>query len=258
MYSNENHIKSYNSVSEDIKFISNSLIRLKVLMSLIDEPKTMKGICDISDLTYSSVSNALNLLESKDIVYRKFNQYYLSNIIKLHLDDLVEFKITINLLEEIFNLIEGHIIDNIPKKSITELHLLEFSILLESSDVDAFKVYKFIEDALNGANFARCILPVYHTKFNKKLNDLVAKNKFVELKVNKKALKSYKKSSKVKYLSSFDEINNFLLIITDELMIFGLFREGGIFDQNRLLISFSPNSIKWANNLFSRFKKLHK
>ena len=172
MNKNKNHIKSYNSVSEDIKFVSNSIIRLKILMTLIDEPKTMKGICDITGLTYSSISNALNALELKELVYRKFSQYHLSNILKLHLDDFVELKITINLLDDIYSFIEGHIIDSIPKKSINEFHLLECSILLESCDMDAFKLYKFIEEALGGANFARCILPVYHNKFNKKLNDL--------------------------------------------------------------------------------------
>jgi predicted transcriptional regulator len=35
----------------------------------------------------------------------------------------------------------------------------------------------------------------------------------------------------------------------------GLFKNDGAYDQNRLLVSSSANSINWANDLFENFKK---
>lgn len=46
----------------------------------------------------------------------------------------------------------------------------------------------------------------------------------------------------------------FLLISTNDVMVLGLFKEDGYFDQNRLLTSKNEKSIKWADNLFNNFK----
>ena len=37
-------------------------------------------------------------------------------------------------------------------------------------------------------------------------------------------------------------------------MILGFFKNNGDYDQNRILISSSEKSLKWANNLFKNFK----
>ena len=62
------------------------------------------------------------------------------------------------------------------------------------------------------------------------------------------------KNLKLKTYLFFNGEKTFLLIITNELMILGLFKEDGYFDQNRLLTSKNSDSIKWANNLFENFK----
>ena len=64
----------------------------------------------------------------------------------------------------------------------------------------------------------------------------------------------FDEKSKIENLSFFNGEKTFLLIITNELMILGLFKEDGYFDQNRLLTSKNSDSIKWANNLFENFK----
>ena len=138
------------------------------------------------------------------------------------------------------------------------MYLLGESRLLESDCVDMDKVFNFIDDALAEANSARCILPIYHENISSGLNDLVFKKKFVEIKVSKSVFEVYARNSKVKNLSLFEGKNNFLLIFTDEKMLLGLFRDNGFFDQNRLLISDSSDSLKWANNLFLHFKKKNK
>ena len=68
----------------------------------------------------------------------------------------------------------------------------------------------------------------------------------------------YEEKSDVRYMSSFKEKNNFLLIFTDKIMILGLFKENGQFDQNRLVTSKNRDAIIWANNLFRNFKRKNK
>lgn len=249
------HLENYDEISEDVKFVSNSIIRLKVLNALYKKPSNMKELASDTKLGYSSISGVLHGLELRNMVYRKANKYYLVNLLKLQIKNILEFSITVNLLDEIFNLIEDHVINRIPKKSVEEMYLLGESELLESDCVDMDRIFNFIDDALTSADSARCILPIYHENINSKLNSLEFEKKFVEIKVSMSVFDVYENRSKVNNLAPFKAENNFLLIVTNEKMLFGLFRKNGFFDQNRLLISDSQDALKWANNLFLYFKK---
>ena len=143
----------------------------------------------------------------------------------------------------------------IPNESVAELYLLGKAKVIESDGIDVYKMYNFIEKALMEANDVKCILPFYYEDFNIILNNLVFKKKKVEIMVSDVVFEIFKEKSKVKKISAFDGEYNFLLIVTDEMMILGLFRDDGYFDQNRLLTSKNEDSIKWANNLFKNFKK---
>lgn len=252
------HLNNYNTISEDVKFVSNSLIRLKVLKALYEKPSNMKELSVDTKLGYSSISGVLHGLELRKMVYRKSNRYYLVNFLKLQVKNILEFSVTVNLLEGIFNIIEGHEIDKIPKESVEEMYLLGDCELLESDCVDIDKTFNFIYDALAKAKGVRCILPIYHENINSQLNELASKEKFVEIRASESVFDAYEKNSKVKNLSSFKGNSSFLLIVTDDMMIFGLFRKNAFFDRNRLLISDSQDSLKWANNLFLYFKKRNK
>lgn len=252
------YLDIYNAISEDIKFVSNSLIRLNVLKALYERPSNMKELSIGTKLGYSSISGILHGLELKNMAYRKSNKYYLVNLLKLQIKNILEFSVTVNLLGEIFNIVEGHDISKIPKESVEDLHLLGDCKLLESDCVDMDKVFNLIDDTLASASSIRAILPIYHDSINYRLNDLSIKGKFVDIKVSKSVFDAYEQNSKVRKLSWFNGENNFLLIVTNERMLLGLFRHNGFFDQNRLLVSDSRDSLKWANNLFLYFKKRNK
>ena len=64
--------------------------------------------------------------------------------------------------------------------------------------------------------------------------------------------------SNIKNLLICNEDINFLLIVTDKVMVLGLFKDDGNFDQNRLLTSKNIDSIIWAYNLFKNFKNENK
>lgn len=258
MNENKNYLKNYDFVSEDVKFAANSIIRLRILAALFEKPQNMKNLADLTRLSYSSISSTIHGLELKDFVYRESNKYYLSNSLRVIMKHILELKDVVNLLSRFFNIIEGHVVHMIPKKSVGELHMLCNSDMLESGGIDAYKIYNFIEDALVDANEVRCILPFYHLDFNKQLNYLVNKGKHVEMMVSHEIFEIYEEKSESKYLSSFKLKNNFLLIVTDKMMIFGLFKENGHFDQNRLVTSRNGDAIEWANNLFKNFKKKNK
>jgi predicted transcriptional regulator len=255
---NKNYLKNYDFISEDVKFAANSIIRLKILACLYEKPQNIKDLADSTRLSYSSISSTVHGLELKDFVYRESNRYYLSNSIGVIMKTVLELKEVVNLLEKFFNIVDGHVVDRIPDKSVTELHLLEKADLLESGGMNPYKIYDFIENTLSHANEIYCILPFYHLNINKKLNDLVRKEKYVEVMVSDEVFEIYEDKSDVKFLSSFKGENNFLLIVSDEVMILGFFKSDGSFDQNRLLTSKDKESLIWAKNSFKYFKKKNK
>ncbi len=101
-------------------------------------------------------------------------------------------------------------------------------------------------------------MPFYQEQFFTVLNELICKNRDVEILVPKGDLEVFEEKSGIEDLSPFDEVDSFLLIVTDNVMILGLFMENGFFDQNRLLTSKNEESIEWANRLFKNFKKRNK
>ncbi len=251
---NENYLKNYDSISEEIKYMTNSLVRLKILATLYDHPSNMKDLNQKTGLIYSSISSNMHKLELEEHVFRESNKYHLSNSTRLKIEQILELGYLITLLNEFFNILDKHLVTMIPNQSIAELYLLGKANLMESDAVDVYRMYNFMETALNSAEEVKCILPFYYENFNDILNGLVENNKKVEVMIPENIFNIFQKKSKVNEVSSFDGENVFLLIVTEELMILGLFKDDGFFDQNRLLTSKNSDSIRWANNLYENFK----
>ena len=258
MVENNNYLENYESISKDVKYLTNSLSRLKILATLYECPKTMKELTEDTGLSYSSVSSTMHNLELKDFVYRESSKYYLSNSMKLEIENLLELNEIMEVISKFFNILDKHLVNMIPNESIAELYLLGQANLIESDDIDAYRTYNYIENALAEAVCVKCILPFYYENFNKQLNKLVKSKKSIEAIVSRNILHIFEEKSNIENLSSFKKNINFLLIVTDKVMILGLFKEEGNFDQNRLLTSKNSDSIMWAENLFENFKMENK
>ena len=255
MRRNEKNLKKYETISDDVKYVGKSVLRLKILEALNEQPQDMKELAASTRLSYSSISSNLHGLELNDMVYRKSNKYYLSNILDAQMIHIIEFRDIVNLLDKFDSIIDGHIVQMIPEQSINELYLLENADLLESDGVDAYRTYNFIESSLSGVEEVQCILPFYYEAFNRKLNGLVRNGGVVEALISDDVFDIYDEKSDILYFFTFKRKNTFLLLVSDEFMILGFFRDDGNFDQNRLLTSSSSDSIRWAKNLFRNFKK---
>lgn len=258
MFNNEEYIENFEEIFENVRFTANSYVRLKILACLFERPQNMREMTDATGLSYSSVSSNMHDLELKNILYRDHNKYYLTNSAKVRIENVLELKWIISLLNEFFNILDGHIVDMIPNESVMELYLLGKAKLMESSGVDAYRTYNFIEKCLSQAESVKCIMPFFYESFFAILKDLISQNKDVEILVPQIYLEVFQEKSEIEDLIPFKEYDSFLLIVTDKVMILGLFLENGNFDQNRLLTSKNEESIEWANNLFKNFKKENK
>lgn len=250
-------LEIYENVSEEIKYISNSFIRLDIVETLFFRSKTMKKINSDTGLSYSSISSNIHNLELGGYVFREFNKYHLSNIMNIYFENILDLQKTIITLDNLRLFFNNHCVNKLPKNAILNLFLLKDSYLLESDEIDIYKTRNFILDSLNNAKYVNGILPNTFSTMGEKLNELVSKNRKVELLISDEIYSTFCKNIDFKpnlKVNSFENKSNFSLLITDEVIILSLFRVDGIFDQNRLLISKTERGKKWANMLFEEFK----
>lgn len=258
MFRNDEYIENLDTIFEDVKFVTNSYVRLKILASLFKNPQNMKEMSQTTGLSYSSISSNMHDLELKNLLYREHNKYFLTNTTRLRIENVLELNRMVSLLNEFFNILDGHIVDMIPNESVAELFLLGKANLMESSGVDAYRTYNFIENSLSEAESVKCIIPFFYEPFFDVLSELISQKKDVEILVPANLLGLFKEKTSIESLVPFKEYNSFLLIVTDDVMILGLFFENGKYDQNRLLTSKNDYCLKWANDLFKNFKKENK
>lgn len=98
----------------------------------------------------------------------------------------------------------------------------------------------------------------FYGDFNKYINDLIDENRHIEIIIPQNIKENFEyflnlENDNVE-MSTFNIENNFLLVVTDKVMILGLFKEDGNFDQNRIITSKKEECIEWGENLFENFK----
>lgn len=249
---NKMYLKNYDKISEEMKYVANSLLRLRLLFSLYECPMTMKEINSKTRLSYSAISSHIHALEAIEYVTRKESVYYLSNTTKILLRNLLEFNNSLNVLRKFYNILENHKVRGIPDELISKIYMIEDSQLLESSGMNAYKINSVIIDTINKSDSLRIILPISFQELTESINTLIENNTKIELKVSNKIFDDFTRGMNLESISVKNVIGdfNFLLIIADETMILGLYKKDGNYDQNRILISKSHNSLKWANALY--------
>lgn len=245
---------------EDIKFLPRSIIRLQLLKSLYNEPQDMKQLNNETKLNYSAISTNMHLLESKGYIYKQDNKYFLSNSMRIFMNNCIDLGKLFNVLDEFFYIFNQHIIKSIPIESILDIHNLENAFLIENDEFNPYKIYNFIENSIKKAKFLNGIIPFYYKDLDIYLNNLAKKNRKINLLVPFNIRQVFtpsvdnKNNFHLKYYNGGTSYP-FLLIYTDKSIIFGLFKEDGVFDQNRILTSNNASCINWGKNLFDNFKK---
>lgn len=254
-------VKNYETIEKDVKFLPKSLIRLKILNILYENPMDMRDMKHKTTLNYSAISTNMHTLEVNGYIYMKNNQYFLSNTMKLQMDNLIKLDNLMNLLEIISPIINGHRVKSIPRDSVENIHHLDNIELIESNGFNVYKTYEFIEKSILNAKSVNAILPFSYHEFNTLFNRLLSKRININLLIPEdikdillKNLDASKSNLRINFFNG-DEAAPFLLICTDEKVILGFFKDDGTYDQNRILTSEDNECIYWGNELFENFKK---
>lgn len=253
------------TINNDITFLAKSEIRLKILSELQKKPKSVKELVNVTKITYSSISSNLARLEENNHITKKKNKYYLNPLSEIYYENLMDFKVSVDLIKDFDEFWRNHNIDQLSIDSLQNIIDLKDSKLVKTTPLDIYKTHNTNKENIENSKNLKAIFPYLHPEYPQLLENILKRQGKVELiipkdmfqelifKINAKTRKEAAKNGTLKVYTTKNDLKIYLTLC-DDTMSLGLFKNDGSFDQNRLLISKSEESQFWAENLFQTIK----
>ena len=223
----------------------------------------MAQISKISSLSYATISNNLSKLDKNGYVIKEGGQYIITNVGRIRLSNFLELNQTLNTIENSKDILYNHNIGMFSKEDMLNFNNLIDSKIETTDNENVYKLDEIKENILRDAEFLNFIMPYVHPLYIELINDLFESKVPIHLVLYQKAfnilsddlgrnlIKEKLRSGQLKVTTRKDI--NFELIVTDKSMSLSLFRNEGVLDQNRLLLSNSINAVDWGLNVFNNF-----
>ena len=129
--------KDFQNFQDDLKFLINSEIRLKILGCLYNSSASIKEIEEKTGYSYSSILDNINKLEQRKFIFSIEDKFYLFNKTKIKLTNVLSFNKSCAFLRENSDFLNFSLID-INVDTTKDLSALEGAKLIESNNVDLF------------------------------------------------------------------------------------------------------------------------
>lgn len=257
-------LNCYEDIKGDIKFVTTSSVRTKIILSLNKGNKDLNTIKNELNLESSAALHALKKLESQNIIIKKENEYSLSSIGKLYAvksENLFKSFYTIEKYEKIWL---DHGIDGIPKNLLNEIRYLNNSFLVESTPTDIIKPHSHYAELVNKAHKIKSTLPIFYYPYIDLYKNALKRNTDVELILTQLILDKMTETAGTEFLKEILSSKNFKLYMIDEdmktvftvtenFLSLGLFSTEGLYDATINLTSYDAYAIEWGNKLFNYY-----
>ena len=257
-------LNRYEDIKGDIKFITTSGVRTKIILSLNEENKDLNKLKNELNLESSAALHALKKLESQNIIIKKGNKYSLSSVGKLYAvksENLFKSVYTIKKCKKIWL---THCIEGIPQNLLKEIKCLNNSFLVESTPIDIIKPHSHYAELVTKAKNVRSLSPIFYYPYIDLYKNALKRNVNVELILTPLVLAKLAETAGFGILKKIDSSRNFKLYeidedvkiaftVTENFLSFGLFSTEGLYDATINLTSYDPDAIEWGNKLFNYY-----
>ena len=132
-------LKLYGKVRDDLKFLTASDVRTRIIITLNSGLKSLRDLKDETNLSSATILHGMNQLDEKNFILKQSGGYSLSQtgkIIAIHLISLIKASTSLGELEKIFL---RHEIDAIPEYLLESIGSLKDSMVVESTPTDVMK-----------------------------------------------------------------------------------------------------------------------
>ena len=252
---------------DDLKFLINSEIRLKILGCLYNSAASIKQIEEITNYSYSSILDNINKLEQKKFIYNIEDKFYLYNKTRMKLTNILYFNKSAKFLREKTDFLNQSLLD-IHSDAIKDLSSLENSKVIESTSVDLFKATETFQHSLMGFKFLKGIFPYFHPNHDDIISYWTDNDCTVELILPDEVSEAVKnfiidyvpKSPGIKNrfvkLKPNDKNIELAFTVTDKCFVVAFYTKNHQFNQNSVLVSTNEEAINFGLKLFEEYEDL--
>lgn len=261
-----NIIDIYDTVKDDLKFITTSSVRTKIILSLKEGDKSINDLRSQLDLKPSSVSHALKNLEMEGIVFKDGKNYDLTSLGKLYSiksENLIKSFGTIKNGQKMWL---NHLMEGIPPFLIKKMGCLNNSFIVESTPTDIIKPHTYYAEILSKSNRIKVVSPIFYYPFFDLYTEGLGDKAKVEIiltplildamikNMGKAKLEKVIPSNNLKFLSMDKDIK-IVFTVTEKFLILGLFLHDGLYDATMSLVTYDKDAIKWGEELYEYYLK---
>lgn len=256
-----------NNEFEELRFILNSKMRSKLIMSLFYNGKTLEDLRAVLSKPSSTILHALHELTLLNLISKNGKSYNLTS--RGYICALVMYKFISNLyfITKSRSFLENHSLRSIPPSLLKDLYLLIGGEYICSEDVDLFKPLNEYLKLINDSTELNIILPIFSKiHLDAIIKNIKENNGKLTLITTSTILKSFKKSGYMRKLSKlaksydisifrYDGDLDIFLSFSKNFSTLSLFFNDGQFDDSILFVDKSSSSVKWSKDLFSYYIK---
>ncbi len=258
----------YEEVEDILKFITTSGVRIKMMMSLMEKPKTSSQLRDEFGIGTSTIIHAARDLERENILIEKSDGYHLTNIGRIFSTKLLDFVKLLAVTRKNIDFWLSHDIEGIPYEFLQRLGELQDLKLIKSSATNILQTLSFYLKIVSKTKDLKGVSPIFVTDYAKIIKKILKRGAKVELVITKEILQpvieSYRKGIDKEVLEKVrkgnlkvwmtDETVKIAMTVTESFVSIGLFNLDGTYDFTQDLVSYDKEAIKWGRELFEYYK----
>lgn len=254
----------YGEVQSDLKFMFKSKIRMQIMFSLLDGPKSMKEINQEYDLSFATISNNMKRLLEENLVKKVSNTFELSQFGRLKVDSIMDFQRSVIVSNRFEDILLNHDLSGIPDFLMEEIGVFYDSEMIQSTSVDIYKTHNTFKDLLKGSQEILGVSPISHPDYIDLFQDLLKMNVKSYLVLTDDIIKKTVNTADFRTLTSSITNRNLEIrrypgdlkvafTVADNFVSLGFFSDDGTYDQSRDLISKKKEAIDWTKRLFDYY-----
>lgn len=249
-----------------LKFLVASEIRLKILFSLYDSPKTIKELELEFNKKSTNISRSIKELKEYDLITKLPNKVLIITSVGFLLAKNLE-----NLNENFKNInnnefFENHTITSIPNEFLKELTFFNESTIVKSNITEFTKPINVYLDNIKRSKDIYMILPIYSRIFMDGIYDTLINQKgHLDLITTKNILDLIVKSDTNKYFKSLvvnkkidyylvEDIINIFFTATNTFASLYLFFDNVVFDNSEMIFINDKTHLKDAIRFYDSYK----
>ncbi len=257
----------YNKIYKMIQSIYSSRLKIQILLSVSEGPKTLSELRAVTGSTSQALIPKIRGLERLALIDPQEHGYILTSTGKIIASKIANFVLTMGELSQHKEFWATHDIEGIPHPFLHEIgELFDSEIKFDTTD-NMFHVYSNFVKVLREGSYIHGISSVMSPEIADVIGERIVAGIPVDLIVNRSIVEGLSKepfASKLQMLQPFKQFHIWVtdeplrvgITVTDKHLSFGLNKkETNVYDSSADMVSTNPKAIAWAERLFNHYKE---